>query len=728
MKFPSDRRKGIIFIFTFGSLLAAAIIALSTCSDTPVTQETETPNSPLPELVRIADLTPISAVLPDSKIKPVPLAPSIEQRVGDDGHTTLIFRVNDVTFDAALAKGVRLKTVGAAKTFSISWTTTNGAETNFVPQKATGNGDSAELILDQNPNWRETVTSLTITCENSDKAFAVDQLELIPAEITGAPSRIRVDRMVGDCIAQNAPCQYVYQITTPHSPVLSFGARVFSGTILSEASAIFEVSLKLAGRTHWQKVFEETLSSTEPMQFHEVSLNDFAGGQTQIKLQARPLEGSPLAIWHNPFVYSRQQAPKHFVLYIVDALRADHLEPYGYEKSTSPNIVALATDGTLFQRAYAQAPWTRPAYASLITSLYPETHGVKNSMEIPEKLADDIITLAEVFRDNGYLTAGFIVNGFAQSYFGMDQGLDLSFEYPSKFPMIPYYVNVGEVTDDILRWVDRYSNVPWFLTVFVVDPHEPYVPPAEYCEPYGCERPIEHYDAEIKFVDDYFGKFIDRLKSRRIYKDTTICFTADHGEEFGEHGGYYHGNTLYEEVIHIPLLLKTSIAPGGGTVEQLVEQVDIAPTLVSLAGLQPPAEWQGRNLEPLLINDGRPPQEKPVFACLHRSVFPSDSEETAAGSEKKTTRSIYSVRKGNLKLIETREGESAPEWQLFDLSKDMQEKNSVALTHPLRFIDLYLTLKKLKKNCRRKAFDSTPVTREISQEEINRLKAIGYLQ
>jgi len=712
-----------------GVILARLVAVYLDGSEMPTVENIAAPGNPLPEPVRLAGLFPIAATIPDFQTDPIPLEAKVEQQVaaGKGARHPLILKVNNVNFDALLVEGLRLETTQeAADTFSVTWTTMDGAETTFSLKPGKGRGKSIELPLDRNENWREVITSLTITCD-SDETFAVGTIALIPKDITGAPSRIRVDRVLGDCIVQDAPYEYIYEMETHSAPVLSFGIRALSSDVLGDASASFAISLKSPGQEGWQEIFKEKVSSKESITFHKIPLQGFADTRLQIKLQVRALSGRPLGVWQNPIIYTRQPNPKHVALYIVDALRADHLEPYGYESGETPRITDFAADGVLFQNAYAQAPWTRPAFAAVISSLYPETHGVKHSMEVPERLTDEVTTLAEVFREYGYLTAGFIVNGFAQSYFGMDQGFDLSFEYPNKFPSVPYYVDVREVTTDLLGWLDKNADAPWLVIVFVVDPHEPYAPPLQYCELPECERPIDKYDAEIRFIDEYFGRFIDALQRLGIYENATICFTADHGEEFGEHGGYYHGNSLYEEVLHIPLLLKTPGSPASQKTEYLVEQVDIAPTLVSLAGLTPPAQWQGRSLKPIVMNEQPCLQDKPIFASLHRTVFSSEEGKTGE-NETGTTLSRYSVRKGNMKLIETRRADSSPEWQLFDLSKDMREKESSLLLRPLRFIDLYLTLKKLKNECRENAFSSTLVSEELSHEEINRLRAIGYLQ
>ena len=349
-------------------------------------------------------------------------------------------------------------------------------------------------------------------------------------------------------------------------------------------------------------------------------------------------------------------------------------------------------------------------------------------MEFFGRLSEDARTLAEVLRQHGYFTVAFIANGFAQSCFGLDRGFDMSFEYPSRYPSEPHYMNAGEVTDDVVAWLEQNSGLNYFMCVFVVDPHKPYVPPPSYCREFECNSPIEKYDGEIRFVDGQFGRLIDALKRSNAYGRTNIVFTSDHGEEFGEHGGRYHGSTLYEEVIRVPLIVSGHSATRGRTTDLPVELIDVAPTILDLLGVPRPPGWQGRSLAPLAFGTPDRVKEKPLFFHLNRSVNRTNGPQQGKTVTGTVTRSIYAVRKGDMKLIETTDGDDSPKWELYDLRKDPGEKNPSVIAHPIWFYRMRADLHDLKKMAGREAVSSKIVTETVSKEDIERLKAIGYLQ
>ena len=300
---------------------------------------------------------------------------------------------------------------------------------------------------------------------------------------------------------------------------------------------------------------------------------------------------------------ARAAAPPNapsILLIMVDTLRADHLSSYGYGAGRTPNIDSLATDGVRCAHTFSQASWTRPSVATILTSLYPSSHGAVHKADM---LPDRVDTVAEVLSRGGYYTAGFADNVNVSPSFNFGQGFaDYRYLAPDLFfhanepaaqltlysglrlvrerflarrvDVHNYYQPAEVVTDTVIGWLDSPAakQGPFFLFAHYMDPHDPYFvhpfngegyarvanpnPPASVADKYR-----QLYDGEIAYLDEHLGRLFADLKRRGLYDKMLIVLTGDHGEEFHEHGGWWHGTTLYDEQIHVPLILKP---PAGG--------------------------------------------------------------------------------------------------------------------------------------------------------------------
>ncbi|HEY8429840.1 MAG TPA: sulfatase-like hydrolase/transferase, partial [Sandaracinaceae bacterium] len=270
---------------------------------------------------------------------------------------------------------------------------------------------------------------------------------------------------------------------------------------------------------------------------------------------------------------------------VVDTLRADHLPAYGYERGRTPNLDRFARDAVQYQWAFANSSWTRPSFASILTGRYASSHGV---MGKPDALPDEVVTLPEVLQENGYETAGFVTNFNVAPYFNFQQGFDeyvyLEPEFvlgaddaAAKLLLVQTlrqaiervrsvrgtvepgtaYQDAETVNRRLFAWLERERRGPFFLFVGYMDPHDPYFPHpydgtgyarAAHQRPDPSEAPRlrELYDGEISYWDEHFGRLMDELRRRGLYDDMMIVVTSDHGEEFAEHGGFWHGTTLYD--------------------------------------------------------------------------------------------------------------------------------------------------------------------------------------
>ena len=355
----------------------------------------------------------------------------------------------------------------------------------------------------------------------------------------------------------------------------------------------------------------------------------------------------------------------NLIIYLIDTLRADHLGCYGYARPTSPHIDRFAAESIRFENGRAQSSWTKPAVATVLTGLYPVAHGAELRSQ---RIHESVDTLAERLQAVGYETALFTTNANIVARFGFDQGWD-SFQYLAHRRGRKHeHLDAAEMNTEIFAWLAarerRRPTKPLFLFVHTLDPHDPYRPREEFrdllapgvdVETECCLRTpqlaalpevaarnharaaMALYDAEIAQNDAAFGDFLDELERRGLARTSAVLLTADHGEEFFDHGGWKHGFTLYEEMLRIPFVLRlpasAAAAARGRTVATPVDQVDIAPTLLALAGAATAADLPGRDVQQLVGPERtRTGASWPSFAWLQRPG--AESTSTVAGGLK----------------------------------------------------------------------------------------------
>jgi len=320
-----------------------------------------------------------------------------------------------------------------------------------------------------------------------------------------------------------------------------------------------------------------------------------------------------------------EPGPPNVLVLMVDALRADHLGCYGYERDTSPHIDALATESILFRAAHAQSPWTKPSIPTLFTSLYPIQHGVYEG-ERPGRaghLESDVLsdaqhTLAEAFESAGFRTAAFVHNAQLPASHGFAQGFEV-YEHGS--------LSAAEINRAFLEFAAREPDTPFFAYLHYLDVHWPYTPgppfDRRFSEPDGRRLPgaqgwralrdginqgaiqltagdrarlISLHDGGIAEMDQRIGELLEAMRERGALERTVVLLTSDHGEELLEHGKVGHGGTLFDEVIRIPLMIRLPGGKGARAVDEPARMLDIYPTLLAAAGIALPSSLEGRDL------------------------------------------------------------------------------------------------------------------------------------
>jgi len=306
----------------------------------------------------------------------------------------------------------------------------------------------------------------------------------------------------------------------------------------------------------------------------------------------------------------------NIILISIDTMRADHLGCYGYARNTSPVIDSLAAAGIMFSHFQAQAPHTTPAHATIWTGLSVAAHGAGTRDGLNYGLDPELPNIATVLKKAGYITLGMV----NVSILGNDYGVATGFDYYS------WNENgagrAGETVDEYLRWLDenRGNPAPVFCLMHLYDVHSPYDPPAPfdslYCpggsggvvgwsfdslthavtNPEDRDHLVNLYDGEISWVDSQIGRLISELHARGLDENTLIIITADHGEEFLEHGGWGHSHALWQEILHVPLIICGPGIPSGAVDSINAGQFDILPTVCGYLDIEPPAAVEGVDL------------------------------------------------------------------------------------------------------------------------------------
>ncbi len=356
-------------------------------------------------------------------------------------------------------------------------------------------------------------------------------------------------------------------------------------------------------------------------------------------------------------------AGPNVVLVSLDSCRADHLSCYGYARRTSPRLDELASSGAVFENCFSSTSWTLPAHMALFTSLPDTVHGVYDN-DLPP-LDPDRVTIAEQFKAKGYVTAGFVSGPYLHPAFGFDRGFDFYFNCTS-------YLDAKEFHDERFRefrseahkeshrdvtnprlfgqvdtWLSEHSESPFFAFIHVWDIHYDYTPPPPFdtmfdpdyagsvsaidfeknpaihpnMDPRDLEHVVALYDGEIASTDRYLGQLFERIASLGLTEETIVVVTADHGEEFFEHGNKGHQRSLFDEVLRIPLIVSwPGRVPKGIRVKEQTRIIDIAPTLAELCGLPPNREGVGKSLVPFFDGRGR---DLPAYSQLELASGPA---------------------------------------------------------------------------------------------------------
>jgi arylsulfatase A-like enzyme len=460
----------------------------------------------------------------------------------------------------------------------------------------------------------------------------------------------------------------------------------------------------------------------------------------------------------------------NIILIIMDTVRADHLSLYGYKKDTTPNLRKFSEEATLYDRAIAPSNWTLPTHASIFTGIYASKHRAYSYYDFGRPLVDEFHTIAEILSEGNYLTMGVVANhvyvtkswGLAQGFQYYDQRKPAFFLGPTGLyyiirqsirnilaPLLPasYSERVYFRSEDINKKVftqleeTKKKNKSFFLFINYMDAHIPYMPPSPFDDLFCCkdekfranhyekimsevmklERKItekernhllSQYDGGIAYIDYHIGSLIRRLKELGLYENSLIIITSDHGEAFGERNLIGHGVSIYQDQVYVPLIVKYPNSKQRILVDEVVNVMDIFPTILDVAGGD---EMSGKNQEKSLlkVEDGNPrvvisesfPYKEnsslhPRFRCIERAIF---------------SRTFKFIRS------------TAGKRELYDLSKDPNEKKNLydSDSNVSKELETRLTRWLASVESPGKE-DGAPV--QLKREILEALKTLGYIK
>ncbi len=433
------------------------------------------------------------------------------------------------------------------------------------------------------------------------------------------------------------------------------------------------------------------------------------------------------------------QAPEYerppIIIFDIDTLRADHLGCYGYGRDTSPNIDAFAEQAALFEWTFAQGPNTPPSQSSILTSLYPSSHG---RIVRKDSIAEEAETLAETLSAAGYRTAAFVDGGMMAAGFGLEQGFDLYDDDGG---------GIEKIWPKVSGWIDRHlknaawSKAPFLMLIHCYDVHSPYeispwrfrdrflpelseVPPAAFTSrmsevmsdtwkrrneepppllgPAKLEYAEAMYDGGIRHVDARFGELVKTLKNNGLYDQSIVVVISDHGDTFQEHGSLFH-EQIYSEVTRIPLIVRFPESQFSGRLSPVVESIDLMPTLLDFASISTPETAQGTSLLPMLRGEPWTPK-------VAITESPYRGRRLAAASE-------------NYRLLLTKKTGIV---ELFAYREDPLEQRNLSRIHHQEAQDLRKALRQWQKRVSETRWTRTKA-KPIDDRIRKQLKTLGYI-
>ncbi len=600
--------------------------------------------------------------------------------------------------------------------------------------------------------------------------FEIESVRLVfrKEHLASIPSGVSwqgLSEIYRESIVTRSPEEVRFTVDLPSKPMLDLAL----GTV-DEGPLTFCVAAQSSGSGE-QVLLERTLTTPHRWQEVPLDLGELAGEEVTLSFRLEAEDQGAIGFWGAPAIRNRgsraggEGAPRGVVLVLLDTLRSDHLEAYGYERETAPSVRRMAQEGALFRDTIAQGAWTKVSVPSILSSTYPTSNGIH---EIFHKLPASANTLAEAFRDAGYATWSGSSNSFTGRANNLHQGFEVLHERSSlELPEGQSRSKTARtLSDRLLPWLETHHDVPFFVFYHAIDPHSPYEPYRPYDTQWGApdgkakyeewtdkvqplvsERrrngrlphredlvevgvdpddfngvTLDWYDGSILGADLELQKLMEKLRELGLEDDTLMVFFSDHGEEFLDHGGGFHEDNVYGELVNVPLVVRwPGVIPEGLLVDETVEMLDLAPTMLDLVGIDVPERMQGDSLLPLL---GSPDDAR------RWGKQPAISEWTRRTDQQGRGVDAFSIILDGYKLIHNVERpDDVPEFELYDHSADPLDQLDLASEHPDIVERLSRQLEGWHKwALARKLPTDAEEAEGLDADELERLRSLGYIQ
>ena len=626
----------------------------------------------------------------------------------------------------------------------------------------------------------------------SGASFAIESIRFISrrehlASIPAGLGWQGLDEVYRESLVAHAPQIMRFNIQLPARPWLDLAV----GTI-EDGPVTFRVTARPQGASDDRDAVQVDYTVTRAYRWETVNadLSRLAGRPVTLSFELRSDTPSALGFWGSPVIRHLGAAaettpartavaagppPQGVILIHADTLRRDHLSFYGHSRDTAPRLNRMAQEGILFTNALSQASWTKVSTPSILTGLYPSTHGVR---EFNDRLPSSATTIAEVYRNAGYATVSMSSTAFTGQFTNLHQGFEQVHENGSLAGRgTPLSSKTSrEYVDRLIAWIEQHREVPFFAYLHVFDPHHPYEPYSPYNatwsdpgrmdahrskvtevskiieDPFMKQRrlptreevikagfnpdeyvsqELDWYDGSIRAMDAEIGRLFEQLKRMGVDSRTAVVLTSDHGTEFFEHGRFWHGQSVYGELTNIPLIVRwPTRLPSGRVIQDLVQSIDIVPTLLDLSGLEHPAGVQGQSLRPFFAATPNGEQAPQSWAGWTARPAISERAPTTSDAPATQTRVSAAIVEGNWKLIHnTTRTLDLPEFELFDYVKDPLNKQNLAADHP----EVVARLSKAIAGWRQMALAArlkpdAEATKGLSAAELQRLRSLGYVR
>ena len=619
------------------------------------------------------------------------------------------------------------------------------------------------------------VKDATFEIESVRLIFQHEYLDSIPSGVSWQG----LNEIYHETLVSRAPESIHFALTLPGHPWLDLSLGAYE-----EEPVTFRVHVipsKQRAKPEGKPLLERTLTTAMRWEPARVDLSRYAGQAVELIFSLSAAREGVMGFWGSPVVRSSEGAgakgagvPQGVILVWCDTLRWDHLNLYGYGRETAPFLTRMAEEGLVFEDCQSQATWTKVSTPSFLTSLYPATHGVKN---FKDRIAASVTTIAEVFRDAGYATLSYSSVPFTGKFTNLHQGFEELHEVGSWHnPEDPYGSKSARIyVDRLLPWLERHKDVPYFVFLHVLDPHDPFEPRPPYNTLWGdpsykkkheeqvakakefIQNPLMKmfgmptldefkktgydpdefvnmekawYDGSIRGMDTDVRRLLERLREAELDDKTLVVFTSDHGEEFFDHNRTFHGHSVYSELSHVPLIMRwPGHLPEGVKITETVRSIDIMPTVLQLCRLPIPREAQGQSMVPLFATaaDG----QKLAFAAPGWESLPAVTEQNAM-TEPPSEGESFGIIQDGWKLIHyTKPVAGYPVDGLYDHRQDPLDHHNLAYQHPDIVERLKKALDEWKANAgeaAEKIKSDSLLENDMSSEDLEHLRSLGYVK